>query len=163
MLVDEWVTLQDDSSMMSCIVDALTAGGYSQTGADTGYISEINGIEEKAAAEGSGWMGTLNDWFTSEGFAAYTVANGKLKAGDEIAVQHTCNLGADIGGAFGDSNKPLKAIALSAGELSPAFSSSVHDYTMILPEGVTAQLKSSDRSEERRVGKECRSRWSPYH
>ena len=138
MLVDEWVTLQDDSSMMSCIVDALTAGGYSQTGADTGYISEINGIEEKDAAEGSGWMGTLNDWFTSEGFAAYTVANGKLKAGDEIAVQHTCNLGADIGGAFGDSNKTLKAIALSAGELSPAFSSGVHDYTMILPEGVTA-------------------------
>lgn len=138
MLVDEWVTLQDDSTMMSCIVDALTAGGYSQTGADTGYISEINGIEEKAAAEGSGWMGTLNDWFTSEGFAAYTVANGKLKAGDEIAVQHTCNLGADIGGAFGDSNKTLKAIALSAGELSPAFSSSVHDYTMILPESVTA-------------------------
>lgn len=138
MLVDEWVALQDDSSMMSCIVDALTAGGYSQTGADTGYISEINGIEEKDAAEGSGWMGTLNDWFTSEGFAAYTVANGKLKAGDEIAVQHTCNLGADIGGAFGDSNKTLKAIALSAGELSPAFSSSVHDYTMILPESVTA-------------------------
>lgn len=138
MLVDEWVTLQDDSSMMSCIVDALTAGGYSQTGADTGYISEINGIEEKDAAEGSGWMGTLNDWFTSEGFAAYTVANGKLKAGDEIAVQHTCNLGADIGGAFGDSNKTLKAIALSAGELSPAFSSGVHDYTMILPESVTA-------------------------
>lgn len=138
MLVDEWVTLQEDSSMMSCIVDALTAGGYSQTGADTGYISEINGIEEKAAAEGSGWMGTLNDWFTSEGFAAYTVANGKLKAGDEIAVQHTCNLGADIGGAFGDSNKTLKAIALSAGELNPAFSSDVHDYTMILPESVTA-------------------------
>lgn len=138
MLVDEWVTLQDDSTMMSCIVDALTAGSYSQTGADTGYISEINGIEEKAAAEGSGWMGTLNDWFTSEGFAAYTVANGKLKAGDEIAVQHTCNLGADIGGAFGDSNKTLKAIALSAGELNPAFSSGVHDYTMILPEGVTA-------------------------
>ena len=136
--MDEWVTLQEDSSMMSCIVDALTAGGYSQTGADTGYISEINGIEEKDAAEGSGWMGTLNDWFTSEGFAAYTVANGKLKAGDEIAVQHTCNLGADIGGAFGDSNKTLKAIALSAGELSPAFSSSVHDYTMILPESVTA-------------------------
>src|SRR3989441_10749214 len=28
--------------------------------------------------------------------------------------------------------------------------------------GVT-QLTSGDRSEERRVGKECRSRWSPYH
>ena len=69
-------------------------------------------------------MGTLNDWFTSEGFAKYTVANVKLKAEDEIAVQHTCNLGADIGGgAFEDSNKTLKAIALSAGQTEPAFSS----------------------------------------
>src|SRR5256885_5089566 len=25
------------------------------------------------------------------------------------------------------------------------------------------QFHTSDRSEERRVGKECRSRWSPYH
>ena len=136
-LLDEWITLKADSTMMSCIVDALTARGYSQTGADTGYISSINGIEEKAAAKGSGWMGTLNDWFTGEGFANYTVANGKLKAGDEIAVQHTCDYGVDIGGSFDTSDKSLKAIALSAGELSPAFSSGVHDYTMILPESVT--------------------------
>ena len=27
----------------------------------------------------------------------------------------------------------------------------------------TVDTKSRDRSEERRVGKECRSRWSPYH
>src|SRR5256885_13716349 len=27
----------------------------------------------------------------------------------------------------------------------------------------TLNLASSERSEERRVGKECRSRWSPYH
>ena len=137
-LVDEWVTLKADSTMMSCIVDALTAKGYTQTGADTGYISEINGIKEKDASKDSGWMGTLNDWFTSEGFANYTVANGKLKSGDEIAVQHTCNLGADIGGSFDTSDKSLKAIALSAGELTPAFSSDNHAYTMILPEGVTA-------------------------
>ena len=137
-LVDEWVTLKADSTMMSCIVDALAAKGYTQTGADTGYISEINGIKEKDASKDSGWMGTLNDWFTSEGFANYTVANGKLKSGDEIAVQHTCNLGADIGGSFDTSDKSLKAVALSAGELIPAFSSDVHDYTMILPEGVTA-------------------------
>ena len=25
------------------------------------------------------------------------------------------------------------------------------------------RAKEADRSEERRVGKECRSRWSPYH
>ena len=29
--------------------------------------------------------------------------------------------------------------------------------------GVVATLGMCGRSEERRVGKECRSRWSPYH
>src|SRR5471032_3603831 len=29
--------------------------------------------------------------------------------------------------------------------------------------GHTGQVESVARSEERRVGKECRSRWSPYH
>ena len=48
-LVDTLVDLTADSTMMSCIVDALTAGGFTQTGADTGYISEINGIAEKDA------------------------------------------------------------------------------------------------------------------
>ena len=28
---------------------------------------------------------------------------------------------------------------------------------------VEPYLKQCQRSEERRVGKECRSRWSPYH
>ena len=34
------------------------------------------------------------------------------------------------------------------------------------PTGLSGEMNSSDalfRSEERRVGKECRSRWSPYH
>ena len=29
--------------------------------------------------------------------------------------------------------------------------------------GLATPYISEDRSEERRVGKECRSRWSPYH
>src|SRR2546430_4679261 len=29
--------------------------------------------------------------------------------------------------------------------------------------GLRARTEPSPRSEERRVGKECRSRWSPYH
>src|SRR3989441_1615920 len=29
--------------------------------------------------------------------------------------------------------------------------------------GFLCSLSSTNRSEERRVGKECRSRWSPYH
>ena len=35
-----------------------------------------------------------------------------------------------------------------------------HDVALTTP---TASGKTLARSEERRVGKECRSRWSPYH
>ena len=31
------------------------------------------------------------------------------------------------------------------------------------PAPSSARCTADDRSEERRVGKECRSRWSPYH
>ena len=34
---------------------------------------------------------------------------------------------------------------------------------IIRKKGQAVAAKRSDRSEERRVGKECRSRWSPYH
>ena len=34
---------------------------------------------------------------------------------------------------------------------------------LYLTHGFSAYLNASYRSEERRVGKECRSRWSPYH
>ena len=37
------------------------------------------------------------------------------------------------------------------------------DMTFSLPEGCILGLVGKNRSEERRVGKECRSRWSPYH
>ena len=33
----------------------------------------------------------------------------------------------------------------------------------VLNESYDLEFKSAKRSEERRVGKECRSRWSPYH
>ena len=35
--------------------------------------------------------------------------------------------------------------------------------TQDIPEGIFTHLHHIHRSEERRVGKECRSRWSPYH
>src|SRR5256885_9460482 len=40
--------------------------------------------------------------------------------------------------------------------------SRVGDWAMLLPEHHTSRGQTH-RSEERRVGKECRSRWSPYH
>ena len=52
--------------------------------------------------------------------------------------------------------------------LPPSYKSFVMNYNMqgmnkTIPE-LFAMLKAAEvRSEERRVGKECRSRWSPYH
>src|SRR5688572_32988410 len=38
------------------------------------------------------------------------------------------------------------------------------EYTeSVKPSPFRMSLRNSNRSEERRVGKECRSRWSPYH
>lgn len=90
-LVDTWVKLTEDSTMMGCVFEALDAKGYTHTG--TTYIGEINGLSEFDGGGQSGWMGTLNDWFANEGFAAFTVAAGKLEAGDEIRVMYSCAYG----------------------------------------------------------------------
>ena len=42
----------------------------------------------------------------------------------------------------------------------PSLTSAIHNIEEEM--GITAFIRSN-RSEERRVGKECRSRWSPYH
>ena len=44
------------------------------------------------------------------------------------------------------------------------FNSNSYDYvTNFLPSTYPGGTEVEVRSEERRVGKECRSRWSPYH
>ena len=135
-LVDKWVNLDSDSTIMSCIVDAL--GTYSQTGAESGFITEINGLKnDPAAGEWSGWMGTLNDWFTNEGFGNFTVVNGKLTAGDEIRVMYTCT-GDDLGGSWDNQDKTVKELTISAGTLAPAFDKDTHDYTLTIDKDTTS-------------------------
>ena len=136
-LVDKWVDLKSDSTMMSCMVDAL--GSYPQTGAESGYISEINGL--KAGAGGNymaGWMGTLNDWFTNEGFGAFTAAKGTLKAGDEIHLMYSMNGGEDLGGIWGNTDKTVKDVTFSAGTLDKAFEKNTHEYTLTIPADVSS-------------------------
>ena len=135
-LVDTWVKLTEDSTMMGCVFEALDAEGYTHTG--TTYISEINGLSEIDGGNQSGWMGTLNDWFTNEGFAAFTVAAGTLEAGDEIRIMYTCSLSDDLGGSFGSSDNTVKALTFSAGELSPAFHKDTHSYTLKLAADVSS-------------------------
>ena len=135
-LVDKWVTLQDDSTMMSCVMDAL--GDYTQTGAESGYISEINGLSASASGSMSGWMGMLNDWFTNRGFKEFTVADGTLANGDEIRVMYSQNGGEDIGGSWNNNDTTVKALAFSDGELYPAFDKDTHNYTLKLSSEVSS-------------------------
>lgn len=103
-LVDTWVDLSADSTMMSCVVDALKTKHATVEGAESNYISSINGLKEFDGGKSSGWMGTLNDWFTNEGFGAFTVKSGKLASGDVIRVMYTREgLGADLGGTWANS------------------------------------------------------------
>lgn len=135
-LVDEWVAIDNDSTMMSCVVKAL--GSYTQTGAESGYISEINGLAAFDGGSMSGWMGTLNDWFTNEGFGAFTVANGKLSAGDEIRLMYSLDYGEDCGGSWNNNDKTVKSVIFSDGTLDKPFDKNAHDYTLTVPADTTA-------------------------
>lgn len=135
-LVDKWVDLKSDSTMMSCMVDAL--GSYPQSGAESNYITEINSLKAGAGGTMSGWMGTLNDWFTNEGFGAFTAAKGTLKAGDEIRIMYTCNYGEDLGGIWGNTDKTVKNVTFSAGTLDKAFDKDTHEYTLTIPADVSS-------------------------
>ena len=52
---------------------------------------------------------------------------------------------------------PYRVLWISFGILSADVQSSIPESMYMYP------VSPDDRSEERRVGKECRSRWSPYH
>ena len=130
------VELKSDSTMMSCIVEALA--GYTVIGAETNYISSINGVAEFDGGRQSGWMGTLNDWFVNEGFSQFGVQNDKLHDGDVICVEYTCAFGADIrGGTEGNNDTTLYDLSLTGGTLTPTFSGDVTEYVFMLNEGVS--------------------------
>ncbi|MEG1271263.1 MAG: DUF4430 domain-containing protein, partial [Ruthenibacterium sp.] len=135
-LLEEWVDINQDSSMMSALMDAIAAAGQTQVGGEDGYIKEINGLGEFDGGSMSGWMGTLNDWLTDAGLPSFTVADGSFGTGDEVRIMYTCNMGADIGVNWGDSDQTLKSLTCSEGTLSPAFAGDVREYTLTVPQAI---------------------------
>ena len=137
-LADTWIELTGESTMMGCVVEALD--GHTVVGAESNYISSIDDLKEQQGGSMSGWMGTLNDWFTNFGFGEFTVAKGTLHAGDEIRVMYTRNAGVDLGGDWNNSDTRLKALTFSTGKLAPKFSGDTFTYTLTVPEGTTSLL-----------------------
>ena len=144
-LVDTWVDLSADSTMMSCVVAALKTKNATVVGAESNYISSINGLGEFDGNKSAGWMGTLNDWFVNEGFGAFTVKNGKLTSGDVIRIMFTSSgYGADLGGTWGNSDTTVKALTVDGAMLTPNFipgeAGGQYDYTLII-DGESASVK----------------------
>lgn len=132
-LVNTKISLTADSTAFSCVEKALTGNDLKNS---KDYILAIAGLKERDGGETSGWMITLNDWFTNEGIAAFTVANGKLTDGDVIRVLYTCDYGVDLGGTWSNCNTTLASLLVTGGTLTPAFASGTegnqYDYTLVI-------------------------------
>ena len=83
---------------------------------------------------------------------------GVAKAGLEASVRY---LAEDLG------KDGIRVNAISAGPIKTLAASGIGDFRYIMKwNEYNSPLRRNvtiERSEERRVGKECRSRWSPYH
>jgi len=136
----------ENDTMMTVILRALADEGYSWDDGNSGgfgisYIANIRKGDEKmgqfSGEPGSGWMGSLNDYMVNEGFPGFSVANGQLGDGDEVRFMFTQNLGADLGGTWGNSNTTLKSLVTSLGEIVPTFASGTeggsYDFGLLIP------------------------------
>ena len=135
-LLDEWVSIDDDSTAVSAFTQALSVHGYTQTGAENSYITEINGLSAEDGGAMGCWMTSLDDWIMDEGIYAYTVSSGKLESGDELRFSYSCAWGADLDYDWSGADTSLRNVVFSAGELTPGFSGDNKEYTLELPEGV---------------------------
>ena len=125
--------LGENDTMMTVLLRALTekkctwlgtgGNGDEKYDFDITYLSTITdgdySLAEFTGGQQSGWMGTLNDWFTNEGFANFSVKNGKLADGDIISIKYTSvGLGEDVGGTWSNSDTTLKSLTFD-GDGSP--------------------------------------------
>ena len=63
----------------------------------------------------------------------------------------------------GSINKAAEKLFITQPNLSKAISNLESELKVRVFNRTNKGVALTDRSEERRVGKECRSRWSPYH
>lgn len=134
-LVDEWVQIDETSTIMTAVIDALNSKGYEQSGAENNYIESINGLSAFDGGSMSVWMYTLNDWFANQGAGAFTVADNTFQSGDVVRFMYTQSYGEDIGGSWGNNDTSLKSLSFDNGSMSPAFSKDQSEYTLTLPAG----------------------------
>ena len=146
--------LGENDTMMTVLLRALTEANCTWLGTggngdgtydfDITYLSTITdgdySLAEFTGGQQSGWMGTLNDWFTNEGFANFSVKNGKLADGDIISIKYTSvGLGEDVGGTWSNSDTTLKSLTFD-GDGNPRLTTTfepgkrggIYTYTLVI-------------------------------
>ena len=121
---------------------ALAARAYLRTG----QLASASG----ATAEALNFLGRAYKLAPHERSVALLYADATLKSGDAATA-------AALLDPFAANEKDATFLDTYADAL---MSSGQLDRARVVLEGL---LREKNRSEERRVGKECRSRWSPYH
>ncbi len=138
------VALYENDTMMDCVERACEENDVSigWSNESKTYINEIAGLKEKEKGDYSGWMGTLNDWFTDKGFKEFSYSKGTLKDGDVIRLQYTHNLGQDLGQDWNSTDRTVKKISFSEGNLSSEFSKDKYEYELNLEKDTDINILS---------------------
>src|SRR5258705_4222097 len=85
----------------------------------------------------------------------------QMLQGGEHALQHCRDVVRYEEEADGITREVL--IGIRSTFITPFDRGDIKDLITSLDDAIDQMQKTAKRSEERRVGKECRSRWSPYH
>ena len=126
-LVEEWIDLNEDSTMMGCVVEALEMNGYEQTGAENNYISSYDALTD-AQKELVGNYQTLLD--------------AEAKLADLQAADAVEKLIDAMGTVTLDSEEAIKAARDAYDALTDAQKELVGNYqTLLDAEAKLAQLK----------------------
>ena len=139
-----WVYPSDTMTTViarACLLANVEVGISGKPGMGMGsYFFMIGGREEFDRGQYSGWMGSLNGWYTNTGFDNYKIADGTLQPGDHIYLKYTTDLGNDIGAGFYDAatSTKLKSLTIlpmyneyvrkSPDFLADEFDPEVHEY-----------------------------------
>ena len=93
-------------------------------------------------------METVENKYITVAYKLYTMEDGEKELFEEAKAEHPFQFISGLGTTLEDFENQITA--LSKGDK--------FDFTI-----PADKAYGQYRSEERRVGKECRSRWSPYH
>src|SRR2546423_8541390 len=130
---------------------------------------------KRAAKEGSA-QSSLRTVHSSE--VVYASSAGAGSYGDLSALQTnnlldsvlgnattaaTAKSGYEFAATANNSATPKNFYATESPSNTATITRTGHRSFSIADDGILRGIVSDTRSEERRVGKECRSRWSPYH